>query len=230
MSRSFSVKFCGFAAAVVGCFGAVASAATIQLVDPITGADSGWQASFADGDMVNLVVDAVTDDAVFIEKFVDFEGPIGPAGLLPSVNIDFTQTGTDSNTVPRIVIVDEVLTNLQGADWGGFVWTIPDSGEAGFNVSDSAGFSTSPFNDASFSGFADGNNNLASTLIATGGTVGNGQTYFPGAGAGELYIDVDLSQADITSFVLKERPVPEPACLALLAVGGLVAVRRRRNG
>ncbi len=228
MNRSFSLNVCGFAAVMVGCLGAFAPAATIQLVDPVTGADSGWQASFADGDMVTLVVDAVTDGAVFIEKFVDFQGPIGPGGLLPSVNIDFVQTGSDANTVSTIVIVDEVLTNLQGADWGGFLWTIPDKGEAFFNVSDSSGFSTSPFGNATFSAFSSNDGNLASTLIATGGTVANGETYFPGAGAGELYINVDLGQADVTSFVLKERPVPEPACLVLLAIGGLAVVRRRR--
>ncbi len=228
MGRSFSMKVCGVVAGALGMFGAVASADTIQLVDPVTGADSGWQASFADGDMVTLVVDAVTDNAVFIQKFVDFQGPIGPSGLLPAVNIDFVQTASDANTVPTIVIVDEVLTNLQGADWGGFVWTIPDKGEAYFNVSDSAGFSTSPFGNAEFSQFADGDDNLASQLLATGGTVADGETYFPGAGAGELYIDVDLSQADVTSFVLKERPVPEPACVAILAIG-MTMMRRRRN-
>lgn len=209
---------------------AMVLATSIQLVDPNTGADSGWQASFPDNAMVNLVVDAVTPDAVFIQKFVDFDQPAGAGGVIPAVNIDFTQTQPNGDTVPNIVIVDEALTNLTGTDWGGFDWLILGRNEAWFDVSLSSEFDTSPFVNQTFGGFLGGDANRATTLFTDGGVVPHLQTFFPGSGTGDLWIGIDLGIADITSFVLKERAVPEPTSLVLLGIGAaLLARRRSRN-
>ena len=206
----------------------VCPADSIQLIDPVTGRDSGWQASFfPESTLVSLVVDAVTDDAVFIQKFVDFDQPVGPAGLFSALNIDFTQTLSDGETVPNIVIVDEGLTNLTGADWNGFNWRLINMGEAWFDRPRSAGFSTDPLSDQTYGGYLDGDPDRPTILSATGGVVRHLESYFPGAGAGELWINVDLSLQPITSFLLQEKPVPEPCTLGLLGLAALVRWRRR---
>jgi PEP-CTERM motif len=222
MKRYLSLGF----AVAVGC-ASLSQAAVIQLIDPATGLDSGWQASFPDSLDVSLVVDGVTADAVFIEKFVDFDQPVGPGGVFPAVNIVFTQTGSGSSTVPNIVINDETLTNLTGSTWGGFDWLVVGDDEAWFDVNASSGFSTSPFDNQTFGDFIGGDLNRATTLRTSGGTLDNLQSFFPGAGSGQLWIGVDTGLANTTSFALKQIPVPEPATLALLVVGAAGMIRRR---
>lgn len=206
-----------------------ASAETVALIDPATGADSGWQVSFPDSQMINIVVDAVTPDVVVIQKFVNYEDPPGPGGVFPGVNLDFVQTQPDNATVPTIIIADESLTNLTGAPWGGFNWLVVDGGNAWFNVPASEDFSTSPFNNQTYGGFVGGDPDRATTLRTSGGVVPHLGSFFPGAGAGELVIDVDLAASAIASFDLKQIPTPEPATLALLGLGAAVMMRRRRN-
>lgn len=62
----------------------------------------------------------------------------------------------------------------------------------------------------------------------TDAVVANGTFWFPGLGAGELYIDVVPTEVEpFTAFTLKEFPVPEPATCLLVVLGGLVLARRR---
>jgi len=67
--------------------------------------------------------------------------------------------------------------------------------------------------------------------IVDGGVVPDGHTFFPGATAGRLCIDVDLAAED-SDFTLEQVPTPEPGTIALLAVGGAIFLvrRRRRRG
>jgi hypothetical protein len=190
-------------------------AATIQL------GDSGWQASWdnsLDG-FVDLAIDLVTDDAIFLEKSAEFIFPPGPGGF-ESINITFQQIAVDA--VSQIVISDEILTNSTGADWGGFNMQLLDGGDATFNPGLSSGFNTSPFNNQSYS---DGNTNFS----VSGGVVSNGSVWFPGTGPGELYIDVNTADAaPFTVFTLKETPVPEPGTVGLLLGGAAVLLRRKK--
>ena len=137
----------------------------------------------------------------------------------------------DADTVPRIVILDEVVTNQTGFDWTDYHWNVLDSGSVWFDVGLSSGFSVAPFTNKTFTdlhGFGDPNK--ATDLDADGGVVFNNSSFFPGGapGNGELVIDVDLSAEAPVSFLFKQFPTPEPGSLALLLAGALAVCSRRR--
>jgi hypothetical protein len=73
--------------------------------------NSGWQASWDSSlnPFVDVAVDAVTENAVFIEKTAEFIQGKGPAGF-PTIPITFTQIEADA--VKQIVINDEVAACL----------------------------------------------------------------------------------------------------------------------
>ena len=189
--------------------------------------DSGWEAiwdSSLDG-LVDIQVDVVTDDAVFIEKSAEFTQGPGPAGF-PTIPIVFRQIAFPA--VTQIVINDEIITNSTGVDWTGFNMTLLDSGNATFNPGltnasgGGLGFSTSPFVNQAF-----GDDNTAFTV--DGGVVAAGDIWFPGL-TGELYIDViPQTEAPFTLFTLKETPTPEPATGVVLMLTAAACIRRRRR-
>lgn len=200
--------------------------------------DSGWEAiwdSSLDG-LVDVTVDSVTANAVFIEKSAEFTGAPGPGGF-PSIAIVFRQIAADA--VPQIVISDEIIVNSTGVDWTDFHMEVIDSGDAHFNptLTDASGFgggfSTSPFDHQAF---GDGETSFWTDgfgLAAGGGDaiVEAGAVWFPGIGPGELYIDVTpRGSAPFTLFTLKETPTPEPATCLLMLVGAGILTRRRKNG
>ncbi len=200
--------------------------------------NSGWQAAWDSSldPFVSINLNGVNFDpqvnAVFIEKIVEFtQAPVN--GIFPSVAIVFQQISTTA--VANIVIDDEVITNSTGVPWGGFQMDVLNHGEVFFDPIRTAasggsgpiGWSIAPFTTASYS-------NNDSRLTIGGGTVGSPGFWFPGSGAsnGQLWINVvaDLSLGN-TLFVLKETPlVPAPGALALLGVAALAGSRRRRHG
>ncbi len=203
--------------ALTVCVAQPAHAGTIVL------GDSGWEAiwdSSLDG-LVDIAVDAVTDDAVFIEKSAQFlQGP-NEAGLFPTIPIVFRQIAWPA--VSQIIINDEIISNSTGSDWTGFRMELLDSGNATFNSASTfgSGFTTSPFSNQTFS-------DDLTVFNVDGGVVADGGIWFPGL-TGDLYIDVVPSQqAPFTLFTLKETPVPEPATVVLLAIGACACIRRRR--
>lgn len=192
----------------------------------------GWQADVVDPANVSIVVDLVAPDFMTIQISKDFVEPPGVGGVFPAQLIDFQQIDDDANTVPRIVIVDESITNLTGVDWTDYHWAVLDGTDAWFDVPLSQDFAVDPFAYKEFSDpwdvFVDPDK--ATDLLADEGVVPNNSSFFPGGGPGdgELVIDVDLSEVDPVSFTFKQFPTPEPGTLLLLALGGLLVTRYRR--
>jgi hypothetical protein len=188
----------------------------------------GWVASTINFGEATVFVYSVEQDVITIGIWTDFLDPPGPSGNLSSLDIDFLQIEEDA--VPRIIIADEGITNFTGVDWTDFTWEILDSPDTWFNVSESAGLTVDPFTNKTFADFI--GPNMAQTLRADGGVIpSSGATFFPGGSADpndHLVIDATVGTlADPTSFTLRQFPTPEPASLALLALGGAVLLRRR---
>jgi MYXO-CTERM domain-containing protein len=178
---------------------------------------AGWQAEF--DAPVTLVVTYVDLELRILvaEKFADV------ANLDP-LDITFTQTSdptTDVDTADRIIITEATITNDTGVGWISFTDTLIGD-VATFNEAASAGFASSPFDTAVF----DPNGH---EVVFTGGVLLDGAVWNPGVGPGGLRIDVDLSSNTAASFVLRQQafPVPTPGSVALLAIGGLLLIRRR---
>ncbi|HWB19789.1 MAG TPA: hypothetical protein VG711_05775, partial [Phycisphaerales bacterium] len=142
--------------------------------------NSGWQAEWDDSlnSTVDIVLDGVTSNAVFIEKSVQFtHGPVN--GIFPAVAITFRQL--NAFAVSNIVIDDEILTNSTGVDWTDFHMQLVDHGDAQFDPVATAasggggpiGWSINPFTTAVFS-------NDLTTLDIAGGVVTNGSIWRPG--------------------------------------------------
>lgn len=220
----------GLAAAIVLGTTSVASAGLFPLHDGTT--DSGWAVLAPDdGTVVGIVVDLVTPDAVYIEIEKDFLFPPDANGNFPAINLIFQQTLPDAQTVPNIVISDESISNQTGVAWADFHWALLDGGSVWFDVGASTPFDVSPFSNSTWiDTFGFGDPNKANNLNVDGGNVAPGASFFPGLGGtnGDLVITFDLASAN-EDFILKEFPTPEPAVLAMLAFGGIAALRRRRS-
>ena len=207
--------------------------------------NSGWQASWDSSlnPFVDVAVDAVTENAVFIQKTAEFIQGKGLAGF-PTIPITFTQIEADA--VEQIVINDEVITNSTGSDWTGFRYQVLDGNDVAFNpdMSNASaggnGFSTSPLGNQMF-GPANRTFSVDGFGLSPGGgnaVVADGTQWFPGDGAldGELYIDVVTGDGSLedpfTVFTLKGTPsfVPEPTTACLLALAGLILLASSMHG
>jgi MYXO-CTERM domain-containing protein len=202
---------------------AVAAPAQAGFVD----LNGGWRASWDDAldGFVDIYSHGVVGDAVFIEKSAEFrDGPAG--GVFAPIDIVFTPISP--NAVGSIVIDDEIIHNSTGADWLDFHMELigdaavfDDVSTEGSGGPGPIGFSVDPFTVAAFSGDL-------RRLDISGGVVPDGTSWFPGVAGGQLWIDV--APGIVTTFTLRETPsVPGPGSLALLALGGLLTIRRRRR-
>lgn len=222
-------RFKGYRCLVAASAGAafLAASAAADTI-PLAG---GWQADVQNPAHVSLTVDTVGADFIVVEVAKDFTEPPGVGGVFPPLLIDFQQIAPDENTVPRIIIADETITNQTGVPWTDFHWAVLNDGDAWFDVSDSMSFSVSPFTNKTFSdpGNVFGDPDRATDLAVDGGIVLPGQSFFPGGGPGngDLVIATDLSGGDPLSFTLKEFPTPEPGSVLLLGLLGVWGLRRR---
>lgn len=204
--------------------GAAVVLTTTARADLVVDLGGGWEAVIFEPNLVGLAVDFVSieNDILVIEKFADFFGVDPITGQPVPARIAFTQTGSDAETVSRIVITDELLANHTGSAWTGFQMSLLGS-SATFDAAASADFSIDPFSSMTFS-------DDASTAFFSGGSVADGDFWTPGAVSGGLWIDVDLSGTAPVTFILKEIAViPAPAATAVLAFAATLVGRRRRR-
>ena len=146
---SSTAKTCGFLpvlVCVVLLTGAPALAGliTVDLIDPGTGDDSGWDAVYDDS-LVSFGVQGVTvGSAVVVEIQKTFtDPPVG--GSIPPIDIAF-QPG--AGAVPAIRIADEIIINNTGVTWTDFHWEL--DGAAVFDPTQ--GFvSIDPFTNSQYS-------------------------------------------------------------------------------
>ncbi len=204
---------------------AIALALSTPALGGFVDLDGGWRASWDDAfdglvDINSLGYDP-TDDALYIQKSAEFR-----PGFM-SIAIIFEAIGV--GPASHIVIDDEIIFNNSGGDWSAFEIAL-GGGQALFDPVRTAssggsgpiGWTIDPFTDAAFS--PDN-----TRLDISGGTLSNGSFWFPGDGAtnGQLWIDIANAQQGST-FTLLETPTPAPGAIALLALAGLAGRRRRR--
>lgn len=244
------IVLCVAAAAL--CVAPLAQAGSIVLVDPQSGKPSGWEAAWDDtfDPYVEIVVDVVTQDTVFIEKTAQFMLGPGPAGF-PPIPITFRQI--DADAVSQIAITDEIIINSTGVDWPDFHMRLLDHDGAAFNEEltnasgNGNGFATDPLVNQWFSpdgrdfwmdGFGAGPNGEDLVVahddrepwepwVLGFGTDDQGNLY-----SGELYIDVKPTTGGpgdpFMVFTLKEYPTPEPSTALLILAGVPLLLRRKR--
>ena len=230
---------------------ALLCAVVVLMVPLVAGAEvlyegHGWRISGPDWGLA-LVEDPLPIDHILaLEVFKVFDVPPDPFfGTLSPLILTFEQIAPDDQTADMILINDETITNRTGVAWEGFSWTLVQMGYAEFDeeLTFPSDFGGNPAYDFDLDTFSDHewlNNHAGSeatwtqTLYAYEGVVPDGGLFMPGVMGGQLVIDVDLlgfdgSDADAT-FFLKEIPtLPEPASMAILAMGGFALLGKRRR-
>ncbi len=209
---------------LTGAASLLALAGTVSADPVIQSLGGGWQVTIFDPANVSIEVnnaDTIGRDGRLIITKRATVSTLTDEGVPTPIVLIFQQISPDAGTVPRIDITEEVISNQTGQLWTAYRQVLAQSGHVTFNQPLSAGFSINPFV------FTNYNVQSDSVTYSGGPGVPSGGVFNPGNTAGELVIDIDLAAGPVT-FALKEMPVPTPGTAGLLALGGIVAFRRRR--
>lgn len=176
----------------------------------------------------------ISDNILMLEIAKVFKGSPDIFGGLPSILITFTQVAPDEETISKIVINDESITNSTTVAWHGFSMILVSPGQATFNRPQTfpGDFGGDPSQNLAHEPFAThqwfGPSSGTEELFFSGGIVGINGDFNPGSSAGSVVIDVDLSGSDPVVWKIKEiARVPDPATLAFLVIGSIAVLRRR---
>lgn len=185
--------------------------------------DSGWDASVSDPEDVHIVVDDISrapgNEYVLISITKNFDDINTP------VVIDFQSRVVSQQPfvgpVDIVRISGEDIFNGTGVDWTRYHWEITNVTGGTAVFADPGNFSVAPF---------DTKNLTVHTLEAFGGQpVFDGTTFAPGQNSGPLDIVTVADAGQLVGFTLVQYPIPEPATIAVLVLGGLVVLGRRRR-
>ncbi|MFW6155271.1 MAG: PEP-CTERM sorting domain-containing protein [Planctomycetota bacterium] len=134
-----------------------------------------------------------------------------------------------------IIIQSELVNNSTGTDWTDYHWKLFGHEIARFNrdlTNPTTDFQEDGWWLDAFSEFAwdyDVEHDI-DMLNAWNGVVPAGEAFFPGSGSGSLVIDIQMAIGAPEQAIFKfvQTPTPEPATAGLLAIGGILLLRKRR--